>query len=61
LVQNNFFRINGLFITEQKLNRLLPDQLAQLETILQLKEGKENVQIPKGSGQVMQYADEQIS
>ncbi len=36
--QNNFFRINGLFITEEKLNGLLPDQRAQLEALLDLNE-----------------------
>ena len=34
LVQNNFIRINGLFITEEKLKGLKPDQLTQLEMLL---------------------------
>ena len=38
LVQNNFIRINGLFITEEKLKALLPDQRAQLEALLNLEE-----------------------
>ncbi len=43
LVQNNFIRINGLFITEEKLKTLLPDQRAQLEALLNLEDTQEHV------------------
>jgi len=43
MVQNNFIRINGLFITEEKLSTLDPEKRAQLEALLNPETVQEDV------------------